>query len=186
MPLVACGGLASIGRSDPCRIAYRCAGAKPASESNPPFSSSCFKHTRQSGDLSLQSPGPGSFNRVETGALRRFPPGREATRLSPFSYPAGLIVSYKEVNPGVLNSRISENILRSRDQTPEANMREIIIASICLGGLLVIALGSVGAILLAKSGRGLSSLFTRRAQHTWLSIQDTITQYGDDFQFPPD
>ena len=65
-------------------------------------------------------------------------------------------------------------------------MREIIIALICLGGLLVIALWSVAASLLAKSGRGLASLFTRRAQRPWLSIQDTITEYGDDFQFPPD
>lgn len=65
-------------------------------------------------------------------------------------------------------------------------MREIIITAICLGGLLVIALWGVAASLLAKSGRGFASLFTRKTQHPWLSIQDTITQYGDDFQFPPD
>jgi hypothetical protein len=65
-------------------------------------------------------------------------------------------------------------------------MREMIIVLICLGGLLVIALWSLGAILLARSGKGLTSLFTRRAQHPWLSIQDTIKQYGDDFHFPPE
>ena len=65
-------------------------------------------------------------------------------------------------------------------------MREIIIVLICLGGLLVIALWSLGAILLAKSGKGLSTLFIHRAQHPWLSIQDTINQYGDEFKFPPD
>jgi hypothetical protein len=65
-------------------------------------------------------------------------------------------------------------------------MREIIIALVCLGGLLVIALWSLAAILLAKSGRGLASLFTSRVQHPWLSIQDTIKQYGEDFQLPPE
>jgi hypothetical protein len=57
-------------------------GKQPANEKNF-FSSFWFDHTRQSGDLAIQSSDRDFHPQVETGALWRFPPRREATRLSP-------------------------------------------------------------------------------------------------------
>ena len=71
------------GRFDPCWIIYRSVGKQPANETSSIFSSSWFDHTRQSGDLVIQSSDRGFYPRVETGVLWRFPPRREATRLSP-------------------------------------------------------------------------------------------------------
>ena len=72
------------GRFDPCRVDYRSVGLPACKrEQFSFFSSFWFEHTRQSGDFAIQSLDPGCHPLVETGELRRFPPWREATRLSP-------------------------------------------------------------------------------------------------------
>jgi hypothetical protein len=63
-------------------------------------------------------------------------------------------------------------------------MREIAMVFICLAGLMVIGLWALTITLAIRSGRGFLSLFSHQAKHQWLSIPDTIAQYGDDHSFP--
>jgi hypothetical protein len=59
-------------------------------------------------------------------------------------------------------------------------MREIAMIFICIAGVLVTGFWVLVIIFTIRSGRGINSLFARRPKHQWLSIPDTIDQYGDD------
>jgi len=59
-------------------------------------------------------------------------------------------------------------------------MREIAMFFICLAGILVTSFWVLVITFTIRSGRGIYSLFARRPKHQWLSIPDTIDQYGDD------
>ena len=59
-------------------------------------------------------------------------------------------------------------------------MRELLVVFICLVGMLVIAMWALTIMLAISSGKGLFSLFSHQPEHQWLSIPDTIAQYGDD------
>lgn len=59
-------------------------------------------------------------------------------------------------------------------------MREIAIFFICLAGVLIMSFWMLVITITILSGRGIYSLFPRRPKHQWLSIPDTIDQYGDD------
>jgi hypothetical protein len=63
-------------------------------------------------------------------------------------------------------------------------MREIAMAFICVVGLMVIGSWALTIMLAIKSGKGILSFFSRQPKHQWLSIPDTIAQYGDDHSFP--
>ena len=63
-------------------------------------------------------------------------------------------------------------------------MREIAMAFICFAGMMVISLWALTIMLAIKSGKGILSLFSRRPKREWLSIPDSIAQYGDDHAFP--
>jgi hypothetical protein len=66
----------------------------------------------------------------------------------------------------------------------EASMRDVALVFICIAGLMVISLWAVTISLTVKSGKGILALFSRRPKHEWLSIPDTIAQYGDDHSLP--
>jgi hypothetical protein len=51
---------------------------------------------------------------------------------------------------------------------------------ICLAGVLVTSFWVLVISFTIRSGKGIYSLFARRPKHQWLSIPDTIDQYGDD------
>jgi hypothetical protein len=57
-------------------------------------------------------------------------------------------------------------------------MRELAMAFICFAGLMVVGSWALTIMLAVKSGKGILSLLTR--QRKYLSIADTITQYGGD------
>jgi hypothetical protein len=65
-------------------------------------------------------------------------------------------------------------------------MREIAMAFICFASLMVIALWALTIMLAIKSGKGILSkrrslsAFSQQHKHQWLSIPDTIAQYGGD------
>ena len=63
-------------------------------------------------------------------------------------------------------------------------MREIAMAFICVAGVMVISLWALTIMLTIKSGKGILSLFSRRPKREWLSIPDSIAQYGDDHTIP--
>jgi hypothetical protein len=65
-------------------------------------------------------------------------------------------------------------------------MREILMILICLAGMIVLSLWALGISLAIRSGGGFAKLFSRKPGHPWLSIADTIAQYGEDHPFPPD
>jgi hypothetical protein len=65
-------------------------------------------------------------------------------------------------------------------------MREIIMVFICLVGLLVLSIWTLGIVLAIKSGRGITTFFSHKPKHLWLSIPDTITQYHEDQTSPLD
>jgi hypothetical protein len=58
-------------------------------------------------------------------------------------------------------------------------MRELTLAFICLAGGLTLTFWALALILLARSGRGLSKLFTR-PRRAWLPLARTASQYSDD------
>jgi hypothetical protein len=66
----------------------------------------------------------------------------------------------------------------------EARMREIAMVFICFAGLMVIGLWTLAIMLAIRSGKGIQSLFSHQPKHQWLSIPDTIAQYGDDHSSP--
>jgi hypothetical protein len=59
-------------------------------------------------------------------------------------------------------------------------MREIAMIFICFAGVLVMSFWVLVISFTIRSGRSIYSLFSRRSKHQWLSIPDTIDQYGDD------
>jgi hypothetical protein len=59
-------------------------------------------------------------------------------------------------------------------------MREIAIVFICFAGVLVIGSWALIITLAIKSGKGLLSLFARQHKIQWLSVADSIAQYGSD------
>jgi hypothetical protein len=59
-------------------------------------------------------------------------------------------------------------------------MREIAMIFICLAGVLIMGFWMLVITFTVRSGRGIYSLFARRPKHRWLSIPETIDQYGDD------
>ena len=59
-------------------------------------------------------------------------------------------------------------------------MREISLVFICFASMIVVSLWAVTVTLAIKSGKGILSLFSRRAKIQWLSVPDTIAQYQDD------
>jgi hypothetical protein len=59
-------------------------------------------------------------------------------------------------------------------------------AFICFADLMVVSLWTVTIRLAIKSGKGILSLFSTRPKQEWLSIPDTIAQYGDDHPFSVD
>ena len=63
-------------------------------------------------------------------------------------------------------------------------MREIAMAFICIVGVMVISLWALAITLVVRSGKGILSLFSPHSKHQWLSIADTIAQYGDDHSLP--
>ena len=63
-------------------------------------------------------------------------------------------------------------------------MRDIAMAFICIVGVMVISLWALTITLAIRSGKGLLSLFSPRSKHQWLSIADTIAEYGDDQSLP--
>jgi hypothetical protein len=71
----------------------------------------------------------------------------------------------------------------SLDKTLEVNMREAIVAFIGLAGVMVIILWILTIVLAIRSGKDIITLISRRPKREWLSIPDTIAQYGDDQSF---
>ena len=65
-------------------------------------------------------------------------------------------------------------------------MREIAMAFICVAGMMVISLWAMTIVLTIKSGKSVISLFSRRPKPEWLSVPDSIAQYGDDHTLPID
>ena len=63
-------------------------------------------------------------------------------------------------------------------------MRDIAMAFICIVGVMVISLWALTITLTIRSGKGLLSLFSPHSKHQWLSIADTIAEYGDDQSLP--
>jgi uncharacterized protein involved in cysteine biosynthesis len=68
----------------------------------------------------------------------------------------------------------------SLDKTLEVYMRETIVAFIGLAGVIVIFLWILTITLAIRSGKDILTLISRRPKHEWLSIPDTIAQYGGD------
>ena len=65
-------------------------------------------------------------------------------------------------------------------------MQAILLIFICFTGMLVLSLWAIGLFLAYRSRRGFSGLFSQRSQPHWLSIPDTIAQYGEGDSFTPD
>ena len=66
----------------------------------------------------------------------------------------------------------------------EVCMRELAIVFICITGMMVISLWALAIALVVRSGKGILSLFSPLSKHQWLSIADTIAEYGDDQSLP--
>ncbi len=65
-------------------------------------------------------------------------------------------------------------------------MQAIAMIAIGLVGILVISFWAIGIAVVIRSGKSLSGLFKRKLNHPYLSIPDSIDQYGDDQIFPPE
>jgi hypothetical protein len=65
-------------------------------------------------------------------------------------------------------------------------MREVILVFFCFAGLMVFGLWSFTIILAITSGKNIFSRFSRQSKRQWLSIPDSIAQYGDDQAYPVD
>ena len=59
-------------------------------------------------------------------------------------------------------------------------MREAAMIFICSAGFLVVGFWILAISLAIRSGKGLLSLFTRQRRYQYLSMPDTIAQYGSD------
>jgi hypothetical protein len=65
-------------------------------------------------------------------------------------------------------------------------MRAIMMVFTCFTGLLVPGIWVVSFILARRSGRGLPALLSSRSHPEWLSVPETMAQYGDELSFPPE